>query len=296
MDLRQMRYFLLLAQERNFSRAAERLHMAQPPLTRQIKAVEDELGTTLFVRTSRGVDLTAAGEALLQEVPNVLSLAQRAEERARLTGQGRYGRLDVGIFGSAILNVIPRMLARFHEARPEVVVKLHTMTKPEQIEALRERRIGIGFNRLVPDEPDLEVEVVLRERLVVALPESHPLAVRDTLTVRDMDDVPMILYPNVPLPGLAQQIAGAFRRDGVRLRVAQEVEDVLTAVALVSAGFGLCVTTESAASLRLPGVAYRPLASKHLHDIELACLWRRGDDSPLLQAFLEVVRGFRANR
>lgn len=293
MDLRQMRYFLLLAQERNFGRAAERLHMAQPPLTRQIRAIEEELGTALFVRTSKGVDLTAAGEALLQEVPNVLSLAQRAEERARLTGQGRYGRLDVGIFGSAILNVIPRMLARFHEGRPGVAVRLHTLTKLEQIEALRERRIGIGFNRLVPDEPDLEIEVVLRERLVVALPDSHALAAQAEVSVRDMEDQPMILYPNVPLPGLAQQIAGAFRRDGVRLRVAQEVEDVLTAVALVSAGFGLCVTTQSASSLTLPGVAYRPLASKHLRDVELACLWRRGDDSPLLLAFLDVVRSFR---
>ncbi|MDE1947496.1 MAG: LysR family transcriptional regulator, partial [Burkholderiales bacterium] len=145
MDLRQMRYFLALAEERHFGRAAERLHMAQPPLTRQIRALEDELGTPLFVRTPRGVDLTEAGAALLDEVPHVLALAQRARERTQRAGLGLVGRLDVGTFGSGVLDVIPRLLARFHAERPEVRIVLHNQTKAEQIDALRERRIAIGF-------------------------------------------------------------------------------------------------------------------------------------------------------
>ncbi len=296
MDLKQMRYFLAVAEERNLTRAAERLHMAQPPLTRQIHALEDELGTPLFVRTPRGVELTSAGEALLDEVPNLLALAQRARERTQLAGAGRTGRLDVGLFGSAVLDVIPRMLARFHAARPEVRIVLHNQTKAEQIEALRERRITIGFNRLVPPESDLVVETVLRERLVVALPERHPLAARGRLTVADLDDQPMILYPNLPIPGLAQRVKAAFQRDGVRLRIEQEVEDVFTSVALVAGGFGLCVTTESSTSLRLPGVAWRPLDSDALRDIELSCLYRRDDPSPVLAALLEVVHDFAAQR
>ena len=296
MDLRQMRYFLAVAEERKFNRAAERLHMAQPPLTRQIRALEDDLGTALFVRTAKGVDLTDAGKVLLDEVPNLLALAQRARERTQLAGQGHTGRLDVGLFGSGVLDVIPRLLARFHAARPEVRIVLHNQTKAEQIQALRERRIAVGFNRMVPPEDDLVVETVLRERLVVALPESHPLARRGRLVLADLDDQPMILYPNLPLPGLAQRVRQAFQREGLRLRIEQEVEDVLTSVALVAGGFGLCVTVESSTSLRLPGVAWRPLDNEVLRDIELACLYRKGDASPVLAAFLDVVHAFARQR
>jgi DNA-binding transcriptional LysR family regulator len=292
MDLKQMRYFLALAEERNFGRAAERLHMAQPPLTRQIRTLEDELDTPLFLRTPKGVDLTAAGQALLDEVPNLLALARRARERTQAAGQGRTGRLDVGIFGSGVLDVIPRMLARFHAERPEVRIVLHNLTKAEQLDALRERRISVGFNRLVPPEDDLVVETVLRERLMVALPEGHALCKKRTLTIPDLADAPLILYPNVPMPGLAQQVMQAFGREKTPLRVEQEVEDVLTAVALVASGFGLCVTTASSASLRLPGVVYRPLNCAHLKDIELSCLYRRGDSAPALVAFLAVVHDF----
>lgn len=296
MDLRQMRYFLAVAEERNFNRAAERLHMAQPPLTRQIHALEEDLGVALFTRTSKGVELTEAGAALLEEVPNLLSLAQRARDRAQRAGQGLTGRLDVGTFGSGVLDVIPRMLARFHAQRPDVRIVLHNQTKAEQIDALRERRISVGFNRIVPPESDLVVETVLRERMVVALPVRHALTARKRLTLGDLADQPMILYPNQPMPGLAQRVTGAFTREGVRLRIEQEVEDVLTATALVAGGFGLCVTTESSTSLHLPGVVYRPLDCETLRDIELACLYRRGDASPVLAAFLDVVHEFARQR
>lgn len=292
MDLRQMRYFLAVAEERHVGRAAERLHMAQPPLSRQIRALEEELDTVLFVRTPKGVELTEAGKTLLAEVPNLLALAQRAAERTRLAGQGLVGRLDVGLFGSGVLDVIPRMLARFHAARPQVKIALHNMTKAEQLQALRERRIAVGFNRLVPAEPGIVVQTVFREALVVALPDTHALAAKDRVTLRDLDGQPMIVYPNVPMHGLAQEVGDAFRAEGARLLVEQEVEDVLTAVALVASGFGLCVTTQSATSLRLPGVAFRPLASRHLRDLELSALWRRDDVSPTLAAFLAVLRDF----
>jgi len=291
MDLKQMRYFLAVAEERHIGRAAERLHMAQPPLTRQIRALEDQLGTALFLRTPKGMELTEAGQTLLAEVPNLLALAQRAQDRTRAAGQGAIGRLDVGLFGSGVLDVIPRLLARFHAQRPEVKIVLHSMTKAEQLEALRERRLSVGFNRLVPPSPDLVVETLLRERMMVALPETHALCARAAVTIPDLADVPMILYPNLPLPGLAQQVIQAFAAEGTPLRVEQEVEDVLTAIALVAGGFGACITTASGTSLRLPGVAYRPLDSVHLKDIELSCIHRRGDPSPVLAAFLAVVRG-----
>ncbi|OYT98866.1 MAG: LysR family transcriptional regulator [Burkholderiales bacterium PBB1] len=292
MDLRQMRYFQVLAEELNFGRAAARLHMAQPPLTRQIQALENDLGAVLFERTPRGVLLTIAGQTLYDEVPNILSLVARARSRTEQAGQGRLGRIDVGIFGASILNVIPRVLSRFRAEHPEVELFLHTMTKAEQIEALRERRITVGFNRLVPKEPDIAVSIVLRERYLVALPASHRLCANAEVTLSDMAGEPLILYPNLPMPGLAQQVLAAFARKGLAVRVVQQVEDVLTSIALVSSGFGLCITTASAASLQLPHVAYRPLKSRSLHDIDLSCLYRRDDKSPILRQFLAVVSRF----
>lgn len=293
MDVRQMRYFLAVAEELNFGRAAERLHMAQPPLTRQIRALEEQIGTRLFERGNRGTELTEAGKRLMQDVPNILALTHLAEEQARLAGAGLLGRLDVGIFGAAILNVIPRLLARFHTARPEVQIGLHNMTKSEQIVALRERRITVAFNRLIPEEEDLIVEPVLREPYLVALYEGHALCSRAAISIADLDNEAMILYPNLPLHGLAQEVAEAFRLAGGGLRVEQEVEDVVTCIALVASRFGLAITTESAANLRLPGVVYKPLRDPRLRDIELSCVYRRGDTAPVLQGFLGIVRDYR---
>ncbi|UJB66181.1 LysR family transcriptional regulator [Acidovorax sp. YS12] len=292
MDLRDMRHFLAVAEEGHIGRAAARLHLSQPPLTRHIQALEEKIGVPLFVRTPKGVTLTEAGRTLLEEAPNLLALAQQAAERTRLAGQGLIGRLDVGLFGSGVLDVIPRILARFHQARPEVKIVLHNLTKDAQLQALRERRITVGFNRLVPEEDGITVETVLREPLVVAIAASHALAARPAIRLQDLDGVPLILYPNVPLRGLAQEVADAFRAEGVRMRVEQEVEDVVTAVALVSAGFGAAITTQSAASLRLPGVEFRPLRSARLKELELSCLYRSGDASPTLRAFLDVVHEF----
>ncbi len=264
--------------------------MAQPPLTRQIHGLEEELGTTLFVRTPRGVELTGAGEVMLQEVPNILAMVKAAREKTQYAGKGYLGRLDVGIFGSGILRVIPHLLAQFHRERPLVRIALYNMTKSQQIQALRERRITIGFNRLVPNEPDIAVEVVDRELLYVGLYEGHPLCAKDRITIGDLEDQPMILYPSSPLRGLALEVISAFRNDGVRLVIGQEVEDVLTCIALVSGRFGLTITTASATSLCLPGVVYRPLDSQWLRDVELSVLYRQNDQSPILQAFLDVMR------
>ncbi|WDD90341.1 LysR substrate-binding domain-containing protein (plasmid) [Burkholderia sp. FERM BP-3421] len=295
MDLKQMRYFLAVAEEQNFGRAAQRLHMAQPPLTRHIRALEDELGTALFVRTSKGAELTDAGRTLLAEVPNILTLTRLATEQTQLAGRGLLGRLDVGIFTSGILHVIPQLLATFHTTRPGVTIGLHNLSKADQIEALRERRITIGFNRYVPPEDDIVVETVLRERFIVALHEDHPLAHNDVVRLRDLEGEPMILYPNASLYGLAQAVTDAFADENVTLVAEQEVEDVVTAVGLAASRFGICITTASAANLRLPGLTYRPLDSDRLRYIDLSCLYRVGDTTPILLAFLEVVRAFRAD-
>jgi DNA-binding transcriptional LysR family regulator len=287
-----MRYFLVLAQELNFSRAAQRLHMAQPPLTRSIQAMEERLGVSLLNRTKKGTELTAAGNVLMDGIPKILQLVRQLEDQTRLAGAGHTGHLDVGIFSSGIFNVIPQLLADFHAQRPSVRIGLHSMSKSEQLAALREQRIDIGFNRFLPQDEDIAIEPVLRESFLVALHETHPLCKNESIRIRELDNQPMIVYPNLTLHGLAQEVSMAFHEENTRLRIEQDVEDVVTGIALVASGFGLCITTESAANLHLPGVVYRPLISTRLRDIELSCLYRRDNASPVLHAFLEVVRRF----
>lgn len=293
MEIRHLKYFSTLAEELNFGRAAARLHISQPPLTRQIQQLEDELGARLFTRNTRGVELTPAGVALLEDAKRILGLVSVAKERAGKAGLGEIGRLDVGIFGSAILNHIPRLLLQFRGRYPDVRIALHEQTKAEQIQALREQRLTIGFNRHVTAEPDINVETVFLEPLVIALHNKHPLARHKAIRIDEIIDEPLILYPSNTRPGFADDVMALFRNEGARPRVVQEVTDVVTAIALVASGFGLCVTPDAARSLKLPGVVYRPVKADPPPTIDLVCLYRRNDESPILGAFLDIVRKFR---
>lgn len=292
MELRQLKYLVALAEELNFGRAAERLHISQPPLTRQIQQLESDVGARLFTRGPRGVELTEAGIALLEDARRILGLVGVARERTTKYGQGRIGRLDVGIFGSAILNHIPRLLLQFRQRYPEVQIALHELTKADQIAALREKRLTIGFNRHVAVEADIMVETVFLEPLLVALHSKHPLARHKAIRIAEVIDEPLILYPSNTRPGFADDVMALFRAEGAQPRVAQEVTDVVTAVALVASGFGICITPEAASTLRLPGVVYRPVKANPPPTIDLACLYRRDDDSPILKALLDIVRRY----
>ena len=158
------------------------------------------------------------------------------------------------------------------------------------MEALRDRRITIGFNRLVPDEDDLVVEIVLREPFLVGLDRGHPLCDRAYITLADLDNEPLVVYPNAPMHGLGEEIAAAFRAEGLKFKVL--THNIVTCIAMVASGFGVCITTQSAQTLNLPNVVYRPLRSNTLKDIELSCMYRRDDTSPILHAFLALVRQF----
>lgn len=294
MELRQLRYFATLAEELHFGRAAARLHISQPPLTRQIQQLEEELGTPLFNRNTRGVELTLAGKSLFADARRILGQVSAAKERTCKAGRGQVGRLDVGIYGSAILSHIPQVLLRFRDCYPEVEIVLHQSTKAEQIEALRQKTLTVGFNRHVPAEPDIMVETMFYEPLVVALGRGNPLARRKTLLVEEFADQPLILYPSNTRPGFADDVMALFLEADLKPNVIQEVTDFVTAIALVACGFGVCVTPKAASSLRLPGVVYRPIdALPEPPSIELACLYRRDDESPILAAFLDVARKVR---
>lgn len=290
MDLRQLKYFVVLAEELNFIRAAERLHISQPALTRQIQQLEADLGAQLLTRATRGVSLTTAGVTLLEDGRRILGLTQMARERAGKAATGQLGTLDVGIFGSCVFHYIPSLLLRFRSGHPDVQVRLHDLTLPEQMLALSEKRLDVGFYRQVGAHPDFIVETLYVEPVVVALPESHPLARRKALRLQEIIDETVVLYPNTA-PGFMEEVVATLRKAGGKEpRIAQEVSDVVTAIALVAGGFGVCLTPAATSSLRLPGVVYRRLKETPPLTIDLACFYRREDNSPLLASFLACAR------
>lgn len=296
MDLRQLRYFVAVAEERHMGRAAERLHLSQPPLSRQIQSLERELGVALFIRTARGVDLTDAGQALLQDARAIRLLAAQAGERAQRVGKGELGTLDVGVFGSSLLNVVPRLLARFSERHPEVDVNivLHNAHKRQQIDALRQRRILIAFDRFLPDDPDLTIEVVTEEPLLVALNAAHPLAANRTI---DMDQLrnELLLLPAGIDSHIGRKLLQLCKDHGFDPQVLPGGGDVITTVAMIAirADAGLSLIPGSMASLTMPNVAYRPLTARGKASVELHCLYRKDEQSPLLAALLRTVREYR---
>ncbi len=295
MDLRHLRYFIAVAEEKNIGRAAARMHISQPPLTRQIQQLEAELGVTLFIRTPRGVELTEAGELFLAEARNIRAVVEQATERTQRAGQGKLGRLDIAIFGSAILDVIPKLLRAYKADFPNVKIVLHTMNKGEQIEALRQRRIGIGFNRILSPTPGITAELVTTEALVLAVNAAHPLAAREVVPFEALAGEPLVLFPTGARPSFVDTVVGLCRSAGFVPEVSQEVGDAVTGVALVAGGFGLCLVPESATVLAFPGVAYRPLSGVPAPArVDLSCIYRTDDQSPLLAAFLEQVRRFRS--
>jgi LysR family transcriptional regulator, benzoate and cis,cis-muconate-responsive activator of ben and cat genes len=289
-----MRYFVAVAEEANIGRAAARLHISQPPLTRQIQQLEAELGVTLFNRNPRGMELTAAGEMFLDEARNIGALIDQATERTQRAGQGKLGRIDVAIFGSAVLDVIPKVMLAFRTRYPDVKVVLHTMTKAEQIEALRHKRITAGFNRMLAPLDDIETRLVTTERLLLAVPAGHPLAQRESIRFRELEHHPIVLFPTGGRPSFIDKVIHHCQESGFTPQISQEVGDAVTGVALVASGFGVCLVPTSATTLRFPGVVYRELTdTPDGFFVDLSCIFRAGDHSPILRGLLEIVDEFR---
>lgn len=293
-ELRHLRYFVAVVEQGTFRAASTRLHVSQPPLTRQIHDLEEMVGAPLLLRTSRGAEPTEAGRLFYEEARNLLSLVEPMVRRARLAGEGRIGRIDVGVFGSAVLGAIPRIVHRFRETHPDVEILLHSLDRAQQIKALRERRISVGFNRFFTEEADLEWEVIQTEPMFVVVPEQHPLASRAVLSLADIGQEPLILYPRTPRPGFIDQMLRLFNRRRISPRVAQEVDDLVTAMGLVASGLGLSLVSQSGLGLKVVGTVQIPLRKEDEAAVDLCLIHRRNDDSPLLLAFLEVARALRS--
>ncbi len=292
MDLRQLKYFIAVAQERHLGRAARKLHLSQPPLTRQIHALEKELGAALFDRTARGMELTQAGQALLEDALAMQALAEQAKERARRAGSGQVGRLDLGVYGSAIFGVVPQVLKLFRQRHPDVELTLYQAQTPAQVAALRQRRVLAVFERLLPDEDDIAVELVAREPMWVAMSELHPLAAAPEVPVQALRG--QTIVTGNAATAIAQVIE-LCRTHGFEARLAPPMSDVVVATLLAASGSAISLVPASMLNVKFAGVAYRPLRSQVDASMGLYCFYLRDEASPLLISLLAAVRAFRGS-
>jgi len=289
MELRHLRYFVTVAEELHFGRAAKKLHISQPPLSMQIRALEDELGATLFNRTQRSVALTQAGNALLGEARHILARVDQAVLMTKRASRGEIGELAIGFISVADYNVLPVVLREFRRAFPLVNLTLRESTTDAQIRDLLAGRIDVGFVLPPIDEPSLESLPILREPLIVALPEKHPLARKaGKLALEKLKDAPFILFPRPYAPGLYDDVVSCCKAAGFSPRVEQEAIQMQTIVSLVSAELGVALIPASLTNLRRTGVTYKALKGRSpLTEVHLA--WRRGDDLPALRVFIDVA-------
>lgn len=313
-ELRHLRYFVAVAEELSFTRAAERLHIAQPPLSTQIRNLERELGVALFDRSRRQVALTDAGELLLEESRRLLTQIEQALSATRTAGVGEAGRLTIGFIPSASTSTLPGHLRAFRRRHPGVELFLRELPPDELAAQLHAGALDLCFLYLPFDDPRLEQVVVARERLVAALPEDHRLAGAERprsrrarrgaaggdaasaagppIRIADLRDEPFVLPARHHMPGLHARVLAACR-DGGGFEpepVQRDVWLMQTVLGLVAAGLGVALVPESVRGLNRTGVAFRPLRDAGA-PVELGAVWRADDASPTLRNFVALLRG-----
>lgn len=290
MELRHLHYFVAVAEELHFGRAAEQLHMAQPPLSQQIRQLEAELSTKLFARTTRKVEMTPAGELFLVRARQILADVEAAMVDARRAERGELGRLSVGFTGSATYELLPSIARMLRDELPDVELELHgEMLTPAQVAALHAGELDVGLLRPPVRSPDLAVQVIRREPLVVVLPQHHPFADEGAIDLSDLRAERFISYPSHFRSVMHQAVEEACRTAGFRLHVAQEVAETSTLVSFVAAGMGVALVPASVQHLRITGAVYRPLEPPQ-PEVALAVASRVGDTNPVVQHFLSRVQ------
>jgi len=289
LELRHLRYFAAVARELSFSRAAEQLHIAQPPLSRQIRSLEDELGAELIDRSSRPLRLTPAGRFFQVQAQQLLDrMAEVQAATARIAGGGRTW-FGLGFVPSTLYGALPEVIRRFREAQPAVELSLFEMTTVQQLEALKAGRIDVGFGRLQVDDDQIIGELVREEPVVAALPVNHRLARHKSLSLAKLVSEPLLLYPAKPRPSYADQVLEMFHSRGLKPTIALETNEVQTAIGLVVAGIGYALVPQSVQALDRAGVLYLPLTDERV-TTPIIMNRRRDDDSELTTYLRAMVR------
>jgi DNA-binding transcriptional LysR family regulator len=292
MELRQLRYFIVLSEELHFNRAAKRLHLSQPPLTRQIRQLEDELGVSLVYRTTRKVQLTDAGFTFANEARQIMARVAHASGLASQANRGIVGQLVLG-YTPARTNMVAKVVKAFGKLCPNVRMSLRDMTGIN-IQLIRDGRIDVGFFPLPVDKTGLIVETLLREKYVVAMPKKHRLAGRQSISIRDLTKEPNLLFPRYTNPVGYDIVVGLCQSRGLSLNIVLEVENVHMRVELVREGFGVCVLrTSTAEALHGSDIVFRPLQNSPILEVGMA--YSLENRSHALPLFTDCVKQTLAN-
>jgi DNA-binding transcriptional LysR family regulator len=291
MELRHLKYFITVAEELSFRRAAERLHMEQPPLSRQIRQLEEELGVELFQRSKRGVSLTAAGKAFLDEARLTLAQAERSAQVAKQFNSGQQKKLVIGFSICVFDRLLSQMIQTFRELSPEVAIGLKEMHTMPQIQALLAGEIDVGFVYLPVDQPDILTKVVLRESLLVALPKAHPLAVLPAIPLALLADEPFVICPRAVKPDFYDLIITLCQQAGFQPKIVQEATPPEVAVSFVAVNAGISLVAAGAESRHNAGVVYRAIADSATY-LDIAVAWHRERSLAIVNQFLDVVKQY----
>lgn len=290
MELRHLRYFEALAATLNFTRAAERLHISQPPLSRQIQQLEEELGVALIDRSARPLALTRAGAFFYEQSTQILARVQELTVATRRLGMGQRRWIGVGFVPTMLYGVLPDIIHRFMAENPDVDINLTELTTIQQVEALRAGRIDVGFARLNLEGEGLDYTLIHQDPLVAAVPANSPLADPGfTLTLSDLARHTLILYPAQPRPSFADQVLAQFRAREIPVTSSFEANGVQTAIGLVAAGVGITVVPSSVQRLRRDDVVYRKISDSNLAS-PILMVTRSGDASPDLAKLCRAVK------
>jgi DNA-binding transcriptional LysR family regulator len=289
MELRQIRYFVAVARERNFTKAAQTLNMAQPPLSRQIQYLEQELGVQLLVRNSRPVKLTEAGRVFFEQSLQILGRVEQMRQATRRVGLNQNQVLSIGFVASTLYGELPSLVRKLRQHAPELDIQLLEMVSVQQIPALKQGRIDIGLGRVPHSDPNL-VSIVLREeRLAVAIPKGMPLADgTDPLSISSLNFQKLIVYPKEPRPGYADHVLSLLHSHGVTPESVQEVGDIQAALGLVASEAGVCVVPSSARQLR-SDVHYRLIDGDRATS-SVILNYRSGDQSPYITLVKQLIQ------
>lgn len=287
MELRHLRYFIAVAEELHFGKAAERLNISQPPLSQQIKQLEKQINTTLFYRTNRNVELTEAGKAFYKHAVKILNQINIAQEDARSVAEGENGILKVGFSGTITLNVLPEIIKTSQKYHPGIALQLLSLTTSQQIAALEQRQIDIGF--LVPpvESSLISTKKLQDEEYIICLPENHRLAHKDKINVADLKNDSFISTSRDAGVGYFDTIDNIFKDAGFTPRISQIANDQLTMVSFVASGLGVVIIPKAAESLTIDGVIYKELHKPYTKVNSIA--WNKENTRPVVQKFLNLV-------
>ncbi|WP_111511955.1 LysR substrate-binding domain-containing protein [Mycobacterium kyogaense] len=283
MELRHLRYFRSVAEELHFGRAAQRLHIAQPPLSQQIRQLERELGVALLTRSTRSVELTPAGQAYLDRAIAILAAVDDAADVARRVAEGTTGRLTIGCVGSATYSVLPQLVRALRELLPDVDVRVRgEMLAPAQLTALAAGQIDLALLRPPVVDPGLCTEIVRRDSLLVALPEGHRLSRRKGLAIGDLREEEFVAHVGGGRSVMGTVVTSLCAEAGFTPLVRHEVQETSTLVTLVAAGLGVAIVPAPTAALDVAGVAYRPLRPRAL-GVDLVAAWSASAHDQLIR-------------